>query len=155
MADTVQDGMVVAMHYTLTGEDGAVIDSSSGAEPLYYLQGARNIVPGLERQLAGKSVGDKVDAIVPPEEGYGPRQGPGPQPVPRTNFPPEANIETGMVFHADDGSGKAFPVWVTDVNDTEVFIDANHPLAGATLNFAIEIMEIRPATEQEKAQGHV
>ncbi len=155
MADTVQNGMVVAMHYTLTGEDGVVIDSSSGSQPLYYLHGARNIVAGLERQLLGKSVGDKLDAVVPPEEGYGLRQGPGPQAVPRTNFPPEAKIQTGMVFHADDGGGNAFPVWVTDANDTEVFIDANHPLAGATLNFAVEIVEIRAASEEEKTHGHV
>jgi FKBP-type peptidyl-prolyl cis-trans isomerase SlyD len=155
MADTVEDGMVVAMHYTLTGEDGVVIDSSSGGQPLYYLHGARNIVAGLERQLTGKHVGDKVNAVVPPEEGYGLRQGPGAQAVPRTNFPPEAKIQTGMVFHADDGQGNAFPVWVTDANDTEVFIDANHPLAGATLNFAVEIVEIRAASEEEKGHGHV
>lgn len=153
MADSVRDGMVVAMHYTLTGEDGNVIDSSSGGQPLHYLHGAKNIVPGLERQLTGKNVGDKVDAVVPPEEGYGLRQGPGPQPVPRTNFPPDANIQAGMVFHADDGNGNAFPVWVAHVTETEVFIDGNHPLAGATLNFAIEIVEIRPATEDEVRQG--
>ena len=154
-SETVQDGMAVAMHYTLTGENGEVIDSSSGSEPLHYLHGARNIVAGLERQITGLSVGDKVNAVVPPEEGYGLRHGPGPQPVPRTNFPPEANIQAGMVFHAQDEQGQAFPVWVTGVEGDEVFIDGNHPLAGVTLNFAVEIVSIRAATEEEQSHGHV
>jgi FKBP-type peptidyl-prolyl cis-trans isomerase SlyD len=154
-SETVQDGMAVAMHYTLTGETGEVIDNSSSGEPLQYLHGARNIVVGLERQLTGLSVGDKINAVVAPEEGYGVREGPGPQPVPRTNFPPEANLEAGMIFHAEDEHGQAFPVWVTGVEEDEVFIDGEHPLAGVTLNFAVEIVSVRPATDEEKSHGHI
>ena len=151
---TVQDGMVVAMLYTLTDGEGTVIDASGDA-PLYYLQGYGNIVPGLERQIAGASQGDKIDAVVPPEEGYGEKQGPGPQGIARTNFPADVDVQEGMMFQADDGEGNLVPIWVVGVQDEQVFIDTNHPLAGVTLHFAVELTEVRPATAEEKAHGHV
>ena len=151
---TVANGQVVSIHYTLKTEEGEVLDSSEGGGPLPYLHGADNIVPGLERQLAGKAVGDKLQAIVPAAEGYGERTGEGPQPVPRANFPEGAEIAAGMVFQAQSPEGEITPIWVVAVEDDEVLVDINHPLAGVTLCFDVEITGIRSATEEEQAHGH-
>jgi len=147
-------GNVVIMHYQLTNDDGDIIDSSLGGEPMAYLHGAGNIVPGLETQVEGKGVGEKFKAVVPPSDGYGELQGPGPQAVPRENFPPDLEIQPGMMFHMEDPNGQAVPIWVTQQEGEQVFIDINHPLAGVTLNFDIEITAIRAATESEKTHGH-
>jgi FKBP-type peptidyl-prolyl cis-trans isomerase SlyD len=151
--EIVADGTVVTMHYTLKDPQGEVLDSSSGREPLSYLHGASNIVPGLERQLAGKRVGDTVAAEVPPAEGYGERQGP-PQPVERSAFPEGSELAPGMQVVAEGPDGKSFPLWIVEVTDDKVMVDANHPLAGVTLHFDVEITELRAASEQEKAHGH-
>jgi FKBP-type peptidyl-prolyl cis-trans isomerase SlyD len=154
VSDIVQDGMIVQFHYTLKNDTGELIDSSTGGDPLSYLHGASNIVPGLERQLAGKAVGDKLDATVPPNEGYGKRQGDGPQAVPRDAFPEEFPVAAGMQFVAQSPEGERFPLWITSVEDDQVYVDRNHPLAGETLHFDVEITGIREATEQEQAHGH-
>jgi len=150
----VQDGKIVQFHYTLKNTAGELIDSSTGSEPLSYLHGASNIVPGLERQLTGHGVGDSLDATVPPDEGYGERQGEGPQPVPRDAFPAEFLLQAGMQFVAQSPEGDRFPLWITSVEDDQVHVDRNHPLAGETLHFAVEITDIRDATEQEREHGH-
>lgn len=150
----IADDKVVSIHYTLRDDDGDEIDSSVGDEPLTYLHGASNIVPGLERQLAGKQVGDMVKAVVPPEEGYGVAEGPGPQRVPRDAFPKDAELEPGTQFFARGPNGDAMPLWVVEVTDEGVMVDANHPLAGVTLHFEVEIVEVRDATAEEKAHGH-
>lgn len=151
---TVEEGKVVFIHFTLTNDAGVVIDSSDGNEPLIYLHGADNIVPGLERELEGKKVGDKVQAVIPPEEGYGDREPGGTQQVPRSEFPGDMEIEVGMPFHAETGDGHMITVWVTDITPTYVELDMNHPLAGETLHFDVEIIQIRAATEEEMEHGH-
>lgn len=155
MADlAVANNTVVSFHYTLTDDDGTTIDSSQGRGPLPYLHGGGNIVPGLERQMLGKKVGDKFKALVPPAEGYGVKEGPGPQAVPRNQFPDEMELHQGMPFMAQDDTGQPFTVWVVDLDDSVVFVDTNHPLADVTLHFDVEIVEIRNATAEEVQHGH-
>jgi FKBP-type peptidyl-prolyl cis-trans isomerase SlyD len=107
----IADGKVVMFHYTLKNDAGEILDSSSGGDPMPYLHGAQNIVPGLERQMAGKAAGAKFQAVVPPEEGYGVREG-DPQEVPRQAFPPDVELAAGMQFLATDESGEQVPVWI-------------------------------------------
>ncbi len=154
MSATITAKKVVSIQYTLKNEAGEVLDSSSGGDPLAYLHGAGNIVPGLEKALDGKAVGDKVDAVVPPAEGYGERQGPGPQPVPKSAFG-GADVQPGMGVMAEDEQGRTIPLWVVKVEGEHVFVDGNHPLAGETLHFAVEVVEVRDATAQELDHGHV
>ena len=153
VTNAIGDGMVVSIHYSLKDDDGDLIDSSEG-EPLSYLHGAGNIVPGLERQLAGKVVGDKLHAVVAPADGYGERSGPEPQEVPRDQFPPGADLEEGMQIMARGPTGKPFPLWIVAVGKDSVTVDHNHPLAGMTLHFDVEVTEIRSATKQEREHGH-
>ncbi len=150
----VADGLVVSIHYTLKAPDGTLLDSSEGSDPLLYLHGAENIVPGLEKQLTGKAVGDKVVAVVPAAEGYGERTGPEPQKVPRTELPADADLIPGMQIIAESGDGQAFPLWIVEADDEHFTVDHNHPLAGVTLHFDVEIAAIRAATDEEKAHGH-
>lgn len=151
---SVADKHVVQMHYTLTNPDGEVIDSSAGREPLAYLHGSGNIVPGLERQLSGLAIGAKVTALVPAVEGYGEREDIEPQEVPRQQFPPNVDISAGMMFQAQTPDGRPFPVWVSKVEGDTVYIDPNHPLAGVDLKFDVEIVSVREASEEELAHGH-
>ena len=151
---TVGPDKVVLFHYTLKNPDGEVLDTSDVGEPLFYLHGAGNIVPGLEEELSGRSVGDKLSATVPPEKGYGVRSGPGPQPVDRSAFPEGAELELGMQFHAEAPDGSPLTLWVAAFEEDTVLVDANHPLAGVTLHFDIEVCATRAATDDEKAHGH-
>jgi FKBP-type peptidyl-prolyl cis-trans isomerase SlyD len=146
--------MVVSVHYTLKNDEGDVIDSSEGEEPLMYLHGAGNIVPGLERQLAGRGVGDRVQAVVAPEEGYGEHSGDEPQLVPRASFPDDADLYEGMEVMAQGAEGEMFPMWIVGLTDDHVLVDDNHPLAGVTLHFDVQIAAIRTATKEELAHGH-
>lgn len=144
---------VVKIHYVLRDDTGETLDES-GEEPLEYLHGAQNIVPGLEKQLEGKAVGDKLTAVVPPEEGYGPRHKVKAQAIPRSKFPPDAELEKGMGFTMRGDDGRAIPVWITKIQGPTVYVDPNHPLAGATLHFEVEVLEVRDANEEEVAHGH-
>ena len=150
----VEDKLVVSIHYELTDGGGNEIDSSSGGEPLAYLHGADNIVPGLERELAGKSVGDRVQVTVAPEDGYGPVQGELVQTLEREVFQGVDEIEAGMQFEAKSPDGHSQVVTVKAVSDGEITVDANHPLAGVTLSFDVTVESIREATEEELAHGH-
>jgi len=145
---------VVAIDYTLTGPDGAVLDSSEGREPLAYLHGAGNIIAGLEAELEGKTRGDKLDVTVAPAEGYGERNEALIQQVPRSMFEGVDKIEPGMRFNAMSDAGPRVVV-VTAVDDDGITIDGNHPLAGMELHFAVTIMDVRDATEEELEHGHV
>ena len=150
----VTKNMVVTMDYTLRGPDGQVIDSSEGKAPLPYLHGASNIIPGLEKHLEGKKIGDNVKVNVPAAEGYGERDPQMVQSVPRSNFQGVANIAPGMQFQARTAEG-AHLVTVMAVDETEVTVDANHPLAGVELSFDVTIRGIRAATTEEEQHGHV
>lgn len=145
---------VVSIHYTLKNDAGEVLDSSSGREPLSYLQGGGNIVPGLEKALEGKSSGEKVNVSVVPEEGYGPRHDGLMQEVPRDAFQGVEDIKPGMQFHAQGPQGPLV-VTVVEAGDETVKVDGNHPLAGETLHFDVEVTDVREATDEEKEHGHV
>lgn len=144
---------VVSIDYTLTDDQGAVIDTSQGREPLAYIHGTGSIVAGLEEALEGKEKGADVKVSLPPAKGYGERDASLTQKVPRKMFDVE-KIEPGMRFHADSGHGTQV-VTVTTVDAEHVTVDANHPLAGQTLNFQVKVVDVRKATEQELSHGHV
>ena len=144
---------VAAFHYTLTNTAGDVIDSSRGREPLEYLHGAGNIVPGLEKAMEGRAAGDRFQVEVAAEEGYGQRHEGLVQVVPKDAFRGVETIEVGMQFQASGPQG-TMSVQITKVDGDEVTVDGNHPLAGETLNFDIEVATVRAASEEELAHGH-
>ena len=149
---TVTKNSVVGIEYTLTDDNKQTLDSSVGAGPLEYLHGHNNIIPGLEKQLDGKSVGDEFTASVPPAEAYGERMDNLIVEVKRDQFPDDVEIKEGMQFEAGDPNGSRI-VTVTAVSGDSVTVDANHPLAGENLNFAVKVVSIREATDEEKANG--
>ena len=144
---------VVSIEYTLTGPDGKVIDTSEGHEPLVYLQGAGNIIPGLERELEGKGVGDALSVSVAPADGYGERRDQLVQEVQRQSFQGVEKIEEGMQFQANTPQGPRV-VRVTKVAGNRVTVDANHPLAGIPLKFDVKVVDVRAATDEELQHGH-
>lgn len=148
----IADRCVASFDYTLTDDDGQVIDSSKGREPLAYLHGAGNIVPGLETELAGKAVGDSFKADVPPERGYGQPNPEMIQELPGEAFQGVEEVKPGMHFQANGPQGPV-NVRVTKVEDDTVTIDGNHPLAGKTLHFDVEVTDVREATGEELEQG--
>ena len=152
---TITENSAVSFHYRLTDNQGQEIDSSAGQDPLAYLHGAGNIIPGLENALTGKSVGDQMVVEVAAEEGYGPVQKELIQEVPRSSFQGVDSIEVGMQFEAQTGQGGTVPVTVTAVTDETVTVDGNHPLAGKNLNFDVSIEAVRDATAEELEHGHV
>ena len=145
---------VAAFHYTLTDDQGQVIDRSEGREALTYLHGSGQIVPGLEKQMEGRQSGDKFSTDVTPEEGYGVHHAQLMQEVPISAFQGVADIQPGMQFQGRGPQGE-INVIVSRVEGDKVFIDGNHPLAGKTLHFAIEVTGVRAATDEELAHGHV
>ncbi len=152
---TIADKKVVTIEFTVKNADtNEVIESSVGSEPLIYLHGFNNLVPGLEKALTGKSVGDKYDVKVTPEEGYGVRDEALVQEVPKAAFEGIDKVDVGMEFTADGPNGPVV-VEVTKVVDDMVTIDSNHPLAGIPLAFSGEIQEIRDAKEDELEHGHI
>src|SRR4051812_6815246 len=145
---------VVLIHYTLTNDEGKVIDSSSGGEPLAYIHGHGNLVPGLEKELEGKSSGDKLKVKLAPADGYGERDATLVQRVPRRSFG-GTSPKTGMQFQAQTSSGETRIATVTGIVGDMVTVDMNHPLAGETLNFDVEVTEVREPTAEELEHGHV
>ena len=150
----IAERTVASFHYTLTNDAGDVLDSSQGREPLTYLHGASNIVPGLESQMSGRVAGDRFDADVAAAEGYGEYVAELVQVVPRASFAGIDDLAVGMQFQAQTGQG-ALPVVITEIDGDDVTVDGNHPLAGETLHFAIEIVEVREASVEEVLHGHV
>jgi FKBP-type peptidyl-prolyl cis-trans isomerase SlyD len=144
---------VARFHYTLTNSKGEVLDQSQEGQPLAYLHGGGNIIPGLEKELAGKVAGDKLTVTVAPGEGYGETHPELVQQVPREAFQGIDVIEVGMSFQAQSAQGP-MRVTVTAVDNDTITVDGNHPLAGETLTFEVEIEDVRAATEEEKTHGH-
>lgn len=150
----VEKNKVASIDYTLKSDEGQVLDSSEGREPLAYLHGNGNLIPGLEEALEGKKEGDSVEVTVPPEKGYGIRNDSLIEKVNRSVFQGVDKIEKGMQFQANTQEGTQV-FTVIDIEGDEVTIDGNHPLAGASLNFAVTVKSVRDATEEEIAHGHV
>ncbi len=145
---------VISIDYTLTDAQGTELDTSRGRGPFAYIHGTGNIIPGLEAALEGKTAGDQVNAVIPPEKGYGARDEGLVQELARSQFDTEDEIQVGMQFHAMSESGPRV-VTVVGVNADNVTIDGNHPLAGVTLHFDVTVKEIRDATSEELSHGHV
>ena len=151
----VGKGSVVSVDYELHLGDGQVVDASAPDEPMSYIQGEGQIVPGLERALEGLSVGDAKQVVVPPEDGYGEHDARGVQEVPKSAFPAEMQPAVGMELMAQGPGGEAVPFVIRDVKPESIVIDLNHPLAGKTLHFAVTVREVRAATDEELEHGHV
>jgi len=142
------------MHYTLKSNQGDLLDSSEGKTPLAYIQGGGNIIPGLEKQLEGKKVGDKVSAVVEPAEGYGERHDGLVHVVSKNGFQGEEELVEGMQVQVETNNGVSI-AQVTKIQGEDVTLDLNHPLAGMTLHFDVEITAVREATKDELEHGHV
>jgi FKBP-type peptidyl-prolyl cis-trans isomerase SlyD len=150
----IANDAVASLEYTLTDDQGNVIDSSVGGEPLAYLHGAGNIIPGLESALEGKKAGDSFKVSIAPADGYGEKNEAMLQVVPRNMFQGVDNIEVDMQFHAQTDHGMQV-ITVVAVDGDNVTVDGNHPLAGQNLNFDVKVLEVRAATEEELEHGHV
>ena len=151
---SVAQDKVVSIHYTLKNDAGEVLDASPAGEPLTYLHGHGNLIAGLERELAGKSAGDKLQVKVAAADAYGEHDPALVQRVPRRSLKGIANVRVGMRLQAQSQHG-ARPVTVTQLAGDMVTLDGNHPLAGQNLNFEVEIAAVRPATPEELSHGHV
>jgi FKBP-type peptidyl-prolyl cis-trans isomerase SlyD len=151
----VADGLVVSLDYTLRLEDQTIIDASTKGEPLEFLQGHGQIIPGLEQALYGMAVGDEKEVKVLPDAGYGQRDANAFQQIPSDAFPPDLKLETGMMLELVGDAGQPIPAMVTEIHPSGVLLDLNHPLAGETLYFQAKIAGLRTATHEEIAHGHV
>jgi FKBP-type peptidyl-prolyl cis-trans isomerase SlyD len=149
----IADNTVVSIDYTLKDDEGAVLDSSDGREPLDYLHGAGNIIAGLEKVLLGKTVGDAIEVVISPEEGYGRRDEKHVRKLPLRKLA-DKKPQVGRRYRAQLDDGVAF-VLVTAISGDYATIDANHPLADKTLHFAVKVAGVRAATDEEKQHGHV
>lgn len=146
---------VVTMHYKLSLASGEVLDSSfERNEPFSFLAGHNQIIPGLEKSLMGMDVGDKKTISVEPNEAYGERDDELVQAVPRNQIPPEIDLQVGKILQAQGPQGIPIEVTIVGITDDEVTVDMNHPLAGETLNFDVEILDVRDATKEELEHGH-
>lgn len=150
----VADDVVVSIDYTLT-VDGEVVDTTEGDEPLQFLQGHQNIIPGLERELTGMKIGDSKQVVVPPTEAYGEVDPENIIEVPRTEFPPEIPLEPGTELEVKNADGEVLSATIAEITSDTVKLDFNHPLAGKQLTFDVKIVDLRTATEEELAHGHV
>ncbi|MGC6424410.1 MAG: peptidylprolyl isomerase [Lentimonas sp.] len=150
----ISEGTVVSMDYLLRDDEGALLDQSQPGQPLAYLHGHQNIIPGLEAALEGKASGDSLEVRVDPANGYGEPNPSLQQIVPRDRFQGVEALEIGMQFQANTDQGP-ISVRVTKIEDDDVTVDGNHPLAGKYLNFSVTIQDVRAGTEEELAHGHI
>ena len=153
---TVADDLVVSLEYTLRLEgETEVFDTSEGQEPLEFIQGRGHIIPGLEQALYGMALGQKKQLVIQPEDGYGELDSDAFERVPRDAFPADMELEVGMELELEDEDGETFDAYVAELNADNVMLDMNHPLAGETLYFDVEVIGIRPATAEELEHDHV
>jgi len=152
---TVKKDKVVEMHYTIKNDAGEVIDTSKGQDPMPFLQGHANIVPGLEKAIEGMKKGDSCDVSVEAKEAYGEYHDEGVQKIPMAAMQDIPDLKVGMELQSQDEQGNQFIVMVREITDDTVTVDANHPLAGETLHFNVSIEGVRDATKEELEHGHV
>lgn len=152
--DTIQVDSIVTIHYSLTLDSGEQIDSSDKSEPLEYLHGHGNIVPGLEEELTGHKIGEDLAVKITPDKGYGLPDPEGMKELPRSTFPEDLDLKPGAILAAEDESGNPLHLRVVEAGKEMVKVDMNHPLAGQNLNFQIQIIAVRSATQEELAHGH-
>lgn len=151
---TIQKNSVVGIHYTLTDTEGEVLDSTEGETPMLYLHGVGQLVPGLESKLEGAKIGDVCKVTVTPENGYGEFDEELQMEVPRDEFPEDMEFEVDMQFAAESGEGHIQIFRVLGVGEDTISVDGNHPLAGQTLHFEVQIVSLRDATAEEIEHGH-
>lgn len=154
MNEVIQDGKVVYLKYLLKDSEGEVLDEADEKDPMIYLHGAEQIVPGLEDALEGLKVGDSKQVSVDPEDGYGVHDPKLKMAVDRSQFPEDVIPEEGMQFEVETDDGEDVIFTVTGVQGDKVHVDGNHPLAGEVLHFDVKVVNIREATQEEKDHGH-
>ncbi len=152
--DSVQNGVVVSMEYTLRLDD-EVIDSSDGHDPLEFLAGHGNIISGLEREMAGMKIGESKDVIVQPADAYGEFDEEAFMEVPRSGFPKDMPVEEGLELTVRDDAGNARYARIDNVEGESVRLNFNHPLAGDELHFNVKVVGLREPTDEELEHGHV
>jgi len=152
--DTVEDGVVVSMEYTLH-VDGELLDSSDGQGPLQFLAGYGNIIPGLEEEMRGMKIGDSKDVVVEPKNGYGEFDDEAFMKVPRGDFPKDMPMEVDTELTVRDEEGNSRYARVDSIEDDQVTLNFNHPLAGDELRFHVKVVALRDPTEEELEHGHV
>lgn len=150
----IEDKKAVSFHYTLTNEPGEQLDSSREGEPMSYLHGSGNIISGLEKEMAGKSAGDAFKVTVSPAEAYGERNEANVQRIAAKHFKNAGPLQPGQFVTLQTKQGPVQAV-IVKVGRFNIDIDANHPLAGQTLTFDVEVIDIRDATEEEISHGHI
>jgi FKBP-type peptidyl-prolyl cis-trans isomerase SlyD len=150
----VAKNKVVSIDYKLTDGSGKMIDSSENHGPLLYIQGTGNLIPGLEKELEGKTAGDHLKVTIPAKDGYGERNDSLCQSVPKSQFESTEALEIGMQFEVETEEGELV-VSVTKIEGDMVTVDGNHPLAGVELHFDVTIKAVRDASAEELAHGHV
>ena len=150
----IEKNKVVSIDYTLKDDDGKILDTSEGREPLNFIHGNGHLIPGLEEALEGKTKNDKLNVAIPPEKGYGLRSEEMIQSVDKSNFDKDAQIEVGMQFQAQMDQGVQM-FTVTKIEEKKVTLDGNHPLADKTLHFDVDVKDVREATKEELEHGHV
>jgi FKBP-type peptidyl-prolyl cis-trans isomerase SlyD len=152
----VVDDMVVGLRYTLFSDDGEVIESNVSDEPLWLIQGRGHVVPGLEDAIAGLHAGDKKEVTLPPELAFGLVDDEAYQVLAREEFPSEVDVALGLgVDLYDEEEEVVIEATVVEIDGDDIVLDFNHPLAGETLRFALEIIDVRPATQEELDHDHV
>ncbi|GAB4422453.1 MAG: peptidylprolyl isomerase [Anaerolineales bacterium] len=150
----LKNGQVVSMEYTLQ-VDGKVLDSSEGGDPLQFVSGVGNIIPGLEKEMIGMGVGESKDVVVPPAEGYGEYNQDAFMEVPLDQFPKEVPVLVGTELQVQDSAGNARYARITHVDEKTARLDFNHPLAGKELHFNVKVVDLRDATQEELDHKHV
>jgi FKBP-type peptidyl-prolyl cis-trans isomerase SlyD len=151
MQMNIADKLYVAIEYTLTLESGQEIDKSPAGEPLGFIAGTGQIIPGLEKALMGRAAGDNAKLVVEPEDAYGLVKDELFQEIPQSEFPSDVEVKPGMAFEAQGPNGP-FMITVSKINDDTVTVDLNHPMAGKQLHFDVNVIEVREPSAEELAQ---
>lgn len=152
--ESIQEDAVASVIFVMSDDAGEVLDLATRDNPMRYMHGHHQILPGLEKALEGRHTGERFHIDVPPEDGYGLREGE-PQAVPKAIFPEGTVFRIGAGMTAKSEDGKPFPLWIVKIEEDTIFVDGNHPLAGKTLHFDVEVIDIRQATEDERRDGRV
>jgi len=150
----IRDDLVVSLDYTLK-VDGALIDTSENSQPIQFIQGQGHVIPGLERQLYGMTIGESKLLVIPPAEGYGEIDDDAYTNVTRSQFPSDIPLEIGVALQLRDQRGEELNATIAEINQETVRLNFNHPLAGKELNFSVKVVDLREATQEEMDHGHV
>lgn len=150
----IEQNSVVSLDYTLK-VDGGVVDTSEGSEPIEFIQGQGQIIPGLESELYGMSIGDSKDVVISPSQGYGEIDSEAFADIPREEFPPNIPLEEGVALQLKDQDGNVLEAHIVEAGEKTVRLNFNHPLAGKELHFSVKVVGIREASDEEISHGHV